>query len=210
MKRADVAACTLLISIICAFKAAASHHMAFLPFYDNKHNLQLFASKNKLAENLLQQDNARDVDCLLCPHNSSNVSAKFPSSSLLRTKPFEYHSTHSTSSDSNTTQNSHSHQTLLSNLVIDQTPQTIRLQVRRLFFQQQIIIPPCFTIVSKLVVAKCKVIETFSSTLRRSTEYFAQQTNAKLLVVACIRLYETLQGSVSHVRGVLECIPKHS
>lgn len=74
------------------------------------------------------------------------------------------------------------HQTLLCDLVIDQLAQTLRLQIARLDLEQVVVVSPCLGVVAKLVVAQGKIVQTLSTSVRRGTEYVAQEPDALLLL----------------------------
>jgi hypothetical protein len=88
---------------------------------------------------------------------------------------------------------SHAHHALLCHLIIDQVLQAASLQIRRLQLQQQLVVPPCFCVVSQLVVAQRKVVEAFAAALARVAEDFGEKAYALLLFVARGRFYEALQ-----------------
>jgi hypothetical protein len=93
----------------------------------------------------------------------------------------EKQTSHDTSSNSQTTHNSHTHQPLFSNLIINQLSQTLSLQIMRLQIHQQLIIASRLCITSKFVVSKGKIIQTFATTIRRRAKDFGKQTHAFLL-----------------------------
>lgn len=61
------------------------------------------------------------------------------------------------------THNRHAHQPFLTHLLIDQLPQTLRLQIAALELEQTIIIPPRLGVIPQLIIAQGEVVETFAA-----------------------------------------------
>lgn len=93
---------------------------------------------------------------------------------------------HDTSSNTNTTENSHAHQSLLGDLVINQLSQIRGLQVRRLLIEKKVVVTTSLAVVAELVVPQGEIVEAFATTFGREAEYIAEETDAELLVVAVV------------------------
>ena len=89
-----------------------------------------------------------------------------PSPHLPLSSAPEDHASYDPGSDSQSTHNGHPDESLFCNLVVNQSPQAARLEVRRLVIKQEVIITPCFCVVAEFVVTQRQVVETFPSPFR--------------------------------------------
>jgi len=106
--------------------------------------------------------------------------------------PLQQEAPHDPRRNRNPPNDSHTNHPLLRHLVVNQILQASRLQIRRLQLQQQLIVSPCFRVVSQLVVAQRKVVEAFAAALARVAEDFGEEAYAFLLFVARRGFYEAL------------------
>lgn len=78
--------------------------------------------------------------------------------------------------------NRNAHQAFLCNLIINQAPQTLRLQISLFQFQQTVIVAFRFGVIAELVVAQGEVVEAFATAVGGGTEDVGEEADAFLLV----------------------------
>jgi hypothetical protein len=96
----------------------------------------------------------------------------------------EEQTANNTSSHCQTTDNSNTHQALLGNLVINQLPQTLSLQIVRLQIDEQLIVATSLCIRAKLVVSESEIVKTFATAVGWWAEDFGEQAYAFLLFLS--------------------------
>lgn len=118
-------------------------------------------------------------------------------------RSFEYHATHNSCGDGKASHNSHAHQTLLVDFVLDQLAQALRLQIVRLDLHEVVVVSLRFSIVAEFVVSEGDVVEAFSSSLGALAVDVGEEADAFLLVAAVRGFDQALKAALE-----IPCAPE--
>lgn len=99
---------------------------------------------------------------------------------------------HQSCSNGDASHDRRTHESLFCDFVIDQLFQASGLQVRRLQLQQEFVISSCLSVITELVIAERKVVETFASSFAGVAENLREKAHTFLLLAARVGLYKTL------------------
>jgi hypothetical protein len=144
-------------------KASYLHHVGWKK--RKEYSVHIF-SLNRLCTNRPGLDSQ--------PHKTSSLPPSAPNK-----QPAQ-----NTGSNRQPTHNRHPDQSLPLHLLVDQLPQTLRLQIPRLQIQQQVVIPPRLGVVAQLVVAQREIVQTLASAVGAGAEDLGEELYAVLLLRA--------------------------